>query len=85
MKCGPPWSGFPVPPLIWPASWLPISEHLLCASYLTHMFSCYPHDNPMRQGFSPSTLTSEETEAHVPTVTRQISGRTGFTLQSQAF
>lgn len=30
-----------------------VSEHLLCASHFTHVISCYPHDTPVKQGFSP--------------------------------
>lgn len=37
LEVGPPWPGFPLLPLTQPASWLPFSEHLLCAWHFTHM------------------------------------------------
>lgn len=46
------WSGFPLPPLLQPVSRLPFNEHLLCAWHFTLMICYYPHDNPVRQGFS---------------------------------
>lgn len=48
------WSGFPLLPLLQPVSRLPFNEHLLCAWHFSHLICYYPHDSPVRQGFSPS-------------------------------